>query len=94
MKNHEDLQLTVNGKDVPMAWAKWDVSRQYAFNWNGMHGDLEARFDLTHGDWIRQGDNEVNLTLRSRPDDVGPQLTLYAVRVEIQYNVVPMGPIA
>ena len=57
-----------------------------------MHGDLQASFDLTHGDWIRQGDNEVNLKLLARPDDVLPQMTLYALRVEIEYNVVPMGP--
>ena len=91
LTSHEVLQLHINGTELPMDMAKWDVSQQYAFNWNGMHGDLEARFDLTHGDWIRQGDNEVKLTLLARPDDVRPQLTLYAVRVEIEYNVVPMG---
>jgi len=91
LTSHEVLKLQINGKDVPLDSARWEPSRQYAFNWNGMHGDLQASFDLTDGDWIRQGDNQVNLTLLARPDDVLPQMTLYALRVEIDYNVVPMG---
>ena len=91
LTSHETLRLLVNGKEVPISSAKWDVSRQYAFNWNGMHGHWEAAFDLTAGDWIRQGDNEVNLVLLDRPDDIAPPMTLYTVRVEINYDVLPMG---
>ncbi len=94
LTSYESLKLRINRKDVPLDLAQWDVSQQYAFNWNGMHGDLEASFDLTHGDWFQTGVNELNLTLLSRPTDVRPQLTLYTVRVEITYNVVPMGPVS
>ena len=87
----EQISLRVNGKEVPVGAAKWGVSWQYAFNWNGMHGDWEASFDLTGGDWIRQGDNEVNLILHERPDDIALPFTLYVLRLEIKYNILPMG---
>ena len=91
MTGHEKLRLLVNGKEVLINSAKWGVSRQYPFNWNGMHGDMEATFDLTDGDWIQEGDNEVNLILLERPDDIAPPFTLYTVRLEINYNILPMG---
>jgi hypothetical protein len=91
MTGHEKLRLLVNGKEVLINSAKWGVSKQYPFNWNGMHGDMEATFDLTGGDWIQEGDNEVNLILLERPDDIAPPFTLYTVRLEINYNILPMG---
>jgi hypothetical protein len=87
----EKITLQVNGIEVPMSAAKWGVSYQYAFNWNGMHGDWEASFDLTDGDWIRQGDNDITLILHQRPDDIILPFTLYTLRLEINYNILPMG---
>ena len=87
----EKLRLSINGRPVPISSAKWRISRQYAFNWNGLHGDWEASFDLTDGDWIRQGDNEITLTLLSRPKDIALPMTLYTLQLEVNYNVLPMG---
>jgi len=38
-----------------------------------------------------QVDNEVNLILHERPDDIAPPFTLYVLRLEIKYNILPMG---
>ena len=83
--------MTVNGQPVPVSSVKWEISWQYAYNWNGLHGDWEASFDLTAGDWIRKGDNEIRLTLLERPEDIALPITLYALAVEIKYNVLQMG---
>ena len=91
LTSHEKLALRVNGREVPISAARWEVGRQYPCNWTGMHGHWEASFDLTTGDWIRQGDNNVHVVLHDRPQDIAPPLILYAVRVEINYNVLPMG---
>ena len=91
MTTKEKLKLSVNGRPVETNSATWGISRQYAYNWNGMHGNWEAAFDLTDGDWIHQGDNRVTLTLLSRPKDIILPLTLYTLQVEINYNVLPMG---
>ena len=76
---------------MPFNEGRFDVSSQYPWNWNGQLGHFEVAFDLTWRDCVRQGENEVTLTLRQRPDDIGQSLILYALRLDIRYRAVPMG---
>jgi len=85
----EEMELQWNSVKLPLAMAKLEPSLQYPWNWNGVHGQLEATFDLTHGEWVRQGDNEFRLQLRKRPDDLDLPLRLWALRLEVNYNVFP-----
>jgi len=87
----EDLDLRINNTQVPFNEGRFDVSSQYPWNWNGQLGHFEVAFDLTWRDCVRQGENEVTLTLRQRPDDIGQSLMLYALRLDIRYHAVPMG---
>ena len=86
----ERMDLSWNGVPIPSGSANMRPSLQYPWNWNGLHGQLEASFDLTHGDWVKQGENEFRLILRSRPADLEPPLRLWALRLEIKYHVLPM----
>ena len=86
----EDLALSVNDQPLAMTHASWQPSSQYPWNWNGMHGHLEACWDLTHGDYVQQGGNRFTLELRARPDDIAPALFWHALRLEITYNSLPV----
>ena len=86
----EEIEFSWNGKKIPLAMAKMDVSQQYPWNWNGMHSQLEAKFDLTHGDWVKGGDNILKIRLKNRPKDITLPFMLWAVRLEVDYNVLPL----
>ncbi|MSU45869.1 MAG: twin-arginine translocation signal domain-containing protein [Lacunisphaera sp.] len=86
----EEMEFTWNGKKIPLAMAKMDVSLQYPWNWNGMHSQLEAKFDLTHGDWVKGGDNTLKIRLKNRPNNITLPFMLWAVRLEVDYNVLPL----
>jgi len=87
---HERMDLSWNGIPIASTSANVQPSLQYPWNWNGMHGQMEVSFDLTHSDWVRQGENEFALILRSRPEDMGEPLRLWALRLEIRYHILPM----
>jgi hypothetical protein len=84
------MDLSWNGLPIAGAAASMRPSLQYPWNWNGMHGQFEASFDLTPGDWVRQGENEFRLILRGRPEDLDLPLRVWALRLEIRYHVLPM----
>ncbi|MAE62619.1 MAG: hypothetical protein CMJ49_14825 [Planctomycetaceae bacterium] len=87
----EKLDLTINNIPVPIHRAHFAPSSQYPWNWNGHMGHFELKFDLYPLDCIQQGDNHIALTLRGRPDDIGPRLQLYTLKLEIKYRALPMG---
>lgn len=91
LTGEEVMRLTINGEHIPFSQAQFNVSRQYAWNWNGMHGHLEASFDLTGRDVLRQGRNEITLSLHDRPGDIAEPLKWYALRVDLRYHAVAMG---
>ena len=86
----EAMALSWNGIPISSDSANMCPSLQYPWNWNSLHGQLEASFDLTHGSWLKQGDNEFRLVLHSRPADLALPLRLWALRLEIKYHVLPM----
>jgi hypothetical protein len=90
LTGEERMDLSWNGVPIVSTAASLQPSLQYPWNWNGMHGQLEASFDLTHGDWVRPGENEFRLILRSRPEDLDLPLRVWALRLEIRYHVLPM----
>lgn len=90
LTGEEELILHVNDQPVATEHARWQPSPMYPFNWNGMHGHLEGCWDLTHGDWVKRGNNQFTLELRDRPTDIAPAMTWYALRLEISYNALPL----
>ncbi len=86
----EKIDLSWNGISIDSRTAYMQPGTQYPWNWNGMHGQLEASFDLTHGNRVKQGENEFRLILRSRPEDLALPLRVWALRLEIRYHVLPM----
>ena len=86
----EEIEFSLNNKIIPLSMAKLGISQQYPWNWNGMHSQLEIEFDLSQGDWVVGGDNQLRLKLGQRPSDIELPLMLWAVRLEIKYNVFPM----
>jgi hypothetical protein len=87
----EQLQLTINGIDIPLHEGHVNVGQQYPWNWNGHFGHLEIGLDLLPRDCIQQGENEFTLTLHKRPPDILQPLALYSLRLEVRYQAIPMG---
>ena len=87
----EQLQLTINGIDIPLHEGHVNVGQQYPWNWNGHFGHLEIGLDLLPRDCIQQGENEFTLTLHKRPADILQPLALYSLRLEVRYQALPMG---
>jgi hypothetical protein len=89
LTGEDELELSWNNIRIPLHTAKIEPSFQYPWNGNGAHGNLEATFDLTHGEWVSQGDNEFKIILYRRPFDFELPLRLWALRLAIDYNVLP-----
>ena len=89
----ELIEININGDVLSLDEARFDVSTQYPWNWNGQRGHLEARLDLTNRDCLTEGDNEITFTLRQRPSDIADTMVLYAIRLEVRYHAAPFGMI-
>jgi len=55
-----------------------------------MESNMRLVFDLTAGDWIRQGLNELNVKLRAREPSITMKFTVYDVTVKVNYRRSPL----
>ena len=52
-------------------------------------GNFIMSYDLTHGDWIRQGSNRLEATLRRRNPQVRIEMILHSLELSIEYRTLP-----
>ena len=52
-------------------------------------GNYIMSYDLTHGDWIRQGVNRLKATLKKRNPQVRIDMILHSLELSIEYRTLP-----